>query len=112
MECSHLVAGIALQLISYPLWWPHRGDASIPRNQWSALEWGTHENHRSCTSGSLIAGVIACIGTMLVYRITAAVPENRKKKNFRFGQISAASLISLAHGTNDAQKTMGVIFWP
>lgn len=58
----------------------------------------------------LIAGVIACIGTMLVYRITAAVPENRKKKNFRFGQISAASLMSLAHGTNDAQKTMGVIF--
>ena len=29
---------------------------------------------------------------------------------FRFGQIGTASLISLAHGTNDAQKTMGVIF--
>ena len=29
---------------------------------------------------------------------------------FRYGQIGSASLISLAHGTNDAQKTMGVIF--
>ncbi|HIW70417.1 MAG TPA: inorganic phosphate transporter, partial [Candidatus Limosilactobacillus merdipullorum] len=35
---------------------------------------------------------------------------DKKKKNFRFGQISAAFLMSLAHGTNDAQKTMGVIF--
>ena len=28
---------------------------------------------------------------------------------FRWGQIGTASLVSLAHGTNDAQKTMGVI---
>lgn len=58
----------------------------------------------------LIAGIIAYISTRVVYRVTVAVPENRKKKNFRYGQISAASLMSLAHGTNDAQKTMGVIF--
>jgi PiT family inorganic phosphate transporter len=30
-------------------------------------------------------------------------------KGFRLGQIASASLVSLAHGTNDAQKTMGVI---
>lgn len=58
----------------------------------------------------LIAGFIACISTLVVYKVTAGVPAHRKKKNFRFGQISAASLMSLAHGTNDAQKTMGVIF--
>jgi PiT family inorganic phosphate transporter len=28
---------------------------------------------------------------------------------FRFGQLASASLVSLAHGTNDAQKTMGVV---
>lgn len=28
---------------------------------------------------------------------------------FRVGQIISASLVSLAHGTNDAQKTMGII---
>jgi PiT family inorganic phosphate transporter len=31
------------------------------------------------------------------------------RAGFRLGQIASASLISLAHGTNDAQKTMGVI---
>ena len=35
---------------------------------------------------------------------TAPVP-----KGFRIGQIGSASLVSLAHGTNDAQKTMGII---
>ena len=38
------------------------------------------------------------------------MPEKRKLQSFRYGQIGSASLISLAHGTNDAQKTMGVIF--
>lgn len=58
----------------------------------------------------LIAGTVAGIGTVLVYASTRKVSADRKKKNFRYGQISAASLMSLAHGTNDAQKTMGVIF--
>ena len=58
----------------------------------------------------LIAGVVAGIGAAIIYALTKSVPGDQKKKNFRFGQISAASLMSLAHGTNDAQKTMGVIF--
>ena len=58
----------------------------------------------------LIAGVVAGVGAALIYGLTKPVPAEQKKKNFRFGQISAASLMSLAHGTNDAQKTMGVIF--
>ena len=38
------------------------------------------------------------------------MPEERTDTGFRYGQIGSASLVSLAHGTNDAQKTMGVIF--
>ena len=38
------------------------------------------------------------------------VPEERTDTGFRYGQIGSASLVSLAHGTNDAQKTMGIIF--
>ncbi|KWX20754.1 hypothetical protein AFM11_28310 [Mycolicibacterium wolinskyi] len=38
------------------------------------------------------------------------LPRARTETGFRYGQIGSASLISLAHGTNDAQKTMGVIF--
>ncbi len=57
----------------------------------------------------LIAGAVAAVGTWLIYRITDTVAERFKETGFRWGQIGSASLVSLAHGTNDAQKTMGVI---
>jgi PiT family inorganic phosphate transporter len=57
-----------------------------------------------------IALLVAATGAWLVYRVTRRVHEQRKLQSFRYGQIGSASLISLAHGTNDAQKTMGVIF--
>src|ERR1700709_2026006 len=58
----------------------------------------------------LVALIIAATGTALVYRLTAKAPEQAREKHFRWGQIGSASLVSLAHGTGDAQKTMGVIF--
>jgi PiT family inorganic phosphate transporter len=58
----------------------------------------------------LVAGLVATAGTWLVYRAVKGVPEARTDKGFRYGQIGSASLVSLAHGTNDAQKTMGIIF--
>ena len=58
----------------------------------------------------LVAGLVATAGTWLVYRAVRGVPEARTDKGFRYGQIGSASLVSLAHGTNDAQKTMGIIF--
>jgi inorganic phosphate transporter, PiT family len=57
----------------------------------------------------VIAGFVAAVGTYLVYRITRGVAENVRGRGFRIGQIGSASMVSLAHGTNDAQKTMGVI---
>ena len=57
----------------------------------------------------VIAGLIATCGTYLIYRISRGVPDRTRSHGFRIGQIGSASLVSLAHGTNDAQKTMGVI---
>ena len=57
----------------------------------------------------VIAGVIAAIGTWLVYAFTRRVSQKHRDSGFRWGQIGTASLVSLAHGTGDAQKTMGVI---
>jgi PiT family inorganic phosphate transporter len=57
-----------------------------------------------------LAGLVGAVGTWLLYRCTRGVPEKRADGAFRRGQIFSASLVSLAHGTNDAQKTMGVIF--
>ncbi|MGL4831225.1 MAG: inorganic phosphate transporter [Propionibacteriaceae bacterium] len=56
-----------------------------------------------------VAILVSAIGTALVYVITRNVPTKFRRKGFRWGQILSASLVSLAHGTNDAQKTMGVI---
>ncbi|MFF1877619.1 anion permease [Leifsonia sp. NPDC058230] len=56
------------------------------------------------------AGVVAYSATKLAYWITRRYdgrPDGRG--GFRYGQIFSSSLVALSHGTNDAQKTMGVI---
>ncbi|SEH74481.1 MULTISPECIES: inorganic phosphate transporter [unclassified Leifsonia] len=56
------------------------------------------------------AGVVAWGATKLAYWITRRYdgrPDGRG--GFRYGQIFSSSLVALSHGTNDAQKTMGVI---
>ncbi|MFF9121212.1 anion permease [Streptomyces massasporeus] len=57
----------------------------------------------------VVAGVAALLATCLAYRLTDRARGDSVTKGFRVGQIASASLVSLAHGTNDAQKTMGVI---
>ena len=56
------------------------------------------------------AGVIAFAATKIAYGVTRRYdgkPDGRD--GFRWGQIFTSSLVALAHGTNDAQKTMGII---
>jgi len=57
----------------------------------------------------IIAALVAAVGTYLLYRISRSMTEGARKHGFRIGQIGSACMVSLAHGTNDAQKTMGVI---
>ena len=57
----------------------------------------------------VIAILVATLGTSVVLRITKGVAQRYVDAGFRWGQVGGASLISLSHGTNDAQKTMGVI---
>jgi PiT family inorganic phosphate transporter len=57
----------------------------------------------------LIAGLVAIVGTFFAYRLVARLRAGEARRGYRLGQIGSASLVSLAHGTNDAQKTMGVI---
>ena len=58
----------------------------------------------------VIAGLVATVGTYGVYKFTQKTRETDRDTYFRYGQIGSASLVALAHGTSDAQKTMGVIF--
>jgi inorganic phosphate transporter, PiT family len=57
----------------------------------------------------IVAGLAAWGATKIAYRITAKGAEKANTKGFKWGQIASSSLVSVAHGTNDAQKTMGVI---
>jgi len=58
----------------------------------------------------LTAGIIAFAVTKIAYGITRRYDMKADGRDgFRWGQIFTSSLVALAHGTNDAQKTMGVI---
>ena len=55
-------------------------------------------------------GVVAFIATRLAYFITRRDTGRADGRGgFRYAQIFSSSLVALSHGTNDAQKTMGVI---
>jgi PiT family inorganic phosphate transporter len=56
-----------------------------------------------------VALVAAAIAVIAARSLTTKVDRDTSTKGFRIGQIGSSSLLSLAHGTNDAQKTMGVV---
>ena len=57
----------------------------------------------------VVAFVVAGLGIGLAYRIAGRQRPGPVTRGFRYGQIISGGLLALAHGTNDAQKTMGVI---
>ncbi|SED16898.1 inorganic phosphate transporter, PiT family [Streptomyces sp. 3213] len=57
----------------------------------------------------IVAGVAAMLATRFSYALSRNADGKAADKGFRVGQIASAGLVSLAHGTNDAQKTMGII---
>jgi PiT family inorganic phosphate transporter len=57
----------------------------------------------------VIAGAAAAVGTLIAYRANVGVKKKPMTRGFRAGQNISASLVSLAHGSNDAQKTMGIV---
>ncbi len=57
----------------------------------------------------VIAGAVSYAAVKLVYRIVRSVDARKVEVGFRHGQTVTACLVALSHGTNDAQKTMGII---
>jgi PiT family inorganic phosphate transporter len=57
----------------------------------------------------LVCGLVAALATFGVYTATRRTRRSTVHRGFRYGQTVSASLVSLAHGTGDAQKTMGII---
>ena len=62
---------------------------------------------------ALVAPVVAFIAAggaiVIAYRMVGRLHPGPVNHGYRLGQIASLSLLSLSHGTNDAQKTMGII---
>jgi PiT family inorganic phosphate transporter len=57
----------------------------------------------------VLAFAVAGLAIGITYRVVGRERPGTVTRGFRFGQIISGGLLALAHGTNDAQKTMGVI---
>jgi PiT family inorganic phosphate transporter len=57
----------------------------------------------------VVAALIALTVTFLALRVIARAEPGLARRGFKRGQTVSSSMLALAHGTNDAQKTMGVI---
>ncbi len=62
---------------------------------------------------ALVAPVVAFLAAgaaiLIAYRMVGRLRPGPVNRGYRLGQIVSLSLLSLSHGTNDAQKTMGII---
>lgn len=57
----------------------------------------------------VVAGLAALIAVKAILALTRKMSEAHVEGGFRHGQTVTACLVALSHGTNDAQKTMGII---
>jgi inorganic phosphate transporter, PiT family len=56
-----------------------------------------------------LAFIVGGLAIVMLYRIVGRLRPGPVTGGFRFGQVLSGGMLALAHGTNDAQKTMGVI---
>jgi inorganic phosphate transporter, PiT family len=57
----------------------------------------------------LLAFVVGGLAITICYWIVGRQRPGPVTRGFRYGQVLSGGMLALAHGTNDAQKTMGVI---
>ncbi len=62
---------------------------------------------------ALIAPTVAFVAAVLAINVAYGIVGRERPgpvtRGFRLGQVASGGLLALAHGTNDAQKTMGII---
>jgi PiT family inorganic phosphate transporter len=58
----------------------------------------------------VLALLVAALSILIIYRVVGRQSPGVVNRGFRLGQLASGALFSLSHGTNDAQKTMGIIF--
>ena len=122
-----LIGGIVWNLLTWLLSLPSSSShalfggligSAIASLGWNGVNWAGDGTKLDGVLGKIIlpavaspfiAAACAATATYFIYRVTTGVAARFLNSGFRWGQIGTATLVSLAHGTNDAQKTMGVI---
>ena len=85
--------------------------AGLAKGGMAAITWGTKWNQTlaaivlSPTLGAITAMILMFVVMWLFHRVRA----NRAERFFKIAQLGSSGFLSLAHGSNDAQKTMGII---
>jgi inorganic phosphate transporter, PiT family len=57
----------------------------------------------------ILAYIVGGVAIVVCYRTAGRLRPGPVARGYRLGQVVSGGLLALAHGTNDAQKTMGVI---
>ncbi|HTW13349.1 MAG TPA: inorganic phosphate transporter [Solirubrobacteraceae bacterium] len=115
-----LVGAIAWNLVTWYVGLPssssHAMIGGLVGAVFAATGWSAVDGHGLLTKliipavvAPLVAFVAAAVAVVLVYLIIGRTRPGSVNRGFRLGQIVSSALLALSHGTNDAQKTMGLI---
>jgi inorganic phosphate transporter, PiT family len=85
--------------------------AGLAKGGTAAITWGTKWNQTlaAIALSPLLGALCGLVMMVAVLWIFHRVNAHRVDRFFRVAQLASSGFLSLAHGSNDAQKTMGVI---
>jgi PiT family inorganic phosphate transporter len=85
--------------------------SAVAAGGWDVVQWeGLWEKVVKPAFGSPIAGaILAFVIVLAITWVVARRSPSRVNSVFRRGQVISGSFVAFTHGTNDAQKTMGII---
>jgi PiT family inorganic phosphate transporter len=118
--CAALLGAIVWNLITWFFGIPSSSShaiiggfagAAVARAGFGALLWGRKwiETLSAIVISPVIGMTIGFVLMVVVYNLFQKATPRRVDKVFRPGQLLSSALLSVAHGTNDAQKTIGII---
>lgn len=84
--------------------------AAVAKSGSAALQWnGLNKTLIAIILSPLLGLFIGLLLTLIVSRLIKNYEEKINQKFFRYTQLVSSALLSLTHGANDAQKSMGII---
>ncbi len=118
--CAALLGAIAWNLITWWIGIPSSSShaiiggfagAAVAKAGFSVLIWGTKfkQTLSFIVISPLLGMAIGFVLMVIVLNLFQKATPRRVDKIFRPGQLLSSALMSVAHGSNDAQKTIGIV---